>query len=253
VIGLRRNCEHLDAWSPISTVGKLVGFARPNYVLQKDRRYHPLWKQYDKLRREEEKVDSIWAWGRRLWAEFVRCIVTSYLLSDEARDICPWQLEGDLSAYMTTEHQVGGFIPALSVSSRWLHRNGKSRLIIVHPTHAHLCPGLEEILPRLGAELAIVIYPAEGPWRPKSLLCLYSVLSLQTESSQRAAMIASLHATLPELTVRGLLLRGECQGEAKPDNPRFGRLDYLAASAGSKFWFHEFPDLLTILLEELIP
>ena len=43
VIDLRRNCERLEVCSPLSKVGGLVGVPRPNYVLQKDRRYHPLW------------------------------------------------------------------------------------------------------------------------------------------------------------------------------------------------------------------
>lgn len=261
VVDLRRNCERLDAWSPLAAVGKLVGVARPNYVLQKDRRYHPLWIQYDKLRREEESVDNIWAWGRRLWAEFIRGVVTSFLLSDEARGVCAWRPEGELKAYLRAEHQVGGFIPALSVSSRWVHRDGGTRMFLVHPAHAHLCPGLEELLPRLGVELALVVYPADGSLRPEALLCIYSVLSLQTDAKQRQSMAVSLQSTLdqvalqnPELNVRGLLLRGEWLSENKPENPRYGRMDYLAAPAGGSFWFDledGFPCLLTILLEEL--
>jgi len=56
------------------------------------------------------------------------------------------------------------------------------------------------------------------------------------------------------LNVRGLLLRGEWQHDKQPENPRYGRVDYLAASAGDKFWFdlkNGFPYLLRILLEEL--
>ena len=258
VVDLRRNCERLDACSPLSVVGRLVGVARPNYVLQKDRRYHPLWIQYDKLRREEDAVDNIWAWGRGLWAEFVRGVVTSFLHSDEARGFCAWRPEGELKAYLKAEHQAGSFIQALSVSSRWVHRDVKARMFLVHPAHAHLCPGLEELLPRLGAELALVVYPADGSLRPIALLCIYSVLSLQTDGKQRRAMAVSLQSTLdqvalrtPGLNVRGLLLRGEWLSENKPENARYGRVDYLAAPAGGKFWFHEFSDRLAILLEEL--
>lgn len=131
-------------------------------------------------------------------------------------------------------------------------------MFLVHPTHAHLCPGLEELLPRLGAELALVVYPADGSLRPMAILCIYSVLSLQTTAPQREAMPASLQSTLeqvaqqnPGLNLRGLLLRGEWQGGHKPENPRYGRVDYLSAPAGGEFWFHDFPDLLAILLEEL--
>ena len=258
VVDLRRNCERLDACSPLSATGRLVGEARPNYVLQKDRRYHPLWEQYDNLRREEKAVDNIWAWGRRLWAEFVRGVVTSFLLSDEAQVACGWRSDGTLKAYIKAEHQAGCFIPGMSISSRWGRRNGKSQMFLVHPAHAHLCPGLDAFLPRLGMELALVVYPTEGSMRPEALLCIYSVLSLKTDAKQRVGMAVSLQSTLdlvaqqvPGLNVRGLLLRGERLGENKPENTRYGRVDYLAAPAGGKFWFHDFPGLLAILLEDL--
>ena len=258
VVDLRSTCERLEVWSPLSGVGRLVGVPRPNYVLQKDRRYHPLWLQYDKLRHEEQAVDNIWSWGRRLWAEFIRGVVISFLLSDEARNICGWQPDGELGGYLRTEPHAGNFIPALSISNRWIRRDGRAQMLVVHPAHAHLCPGLEELLPRLGAELALVVYPAIGPLKPEALLCIFSVLSLGTDAKQRVGMADSLRSSLdqvareaPSLNVRGLLLRGEWPGDKKPENPRYGLVDYLTAPAGGPFWFHDFPDLLTVLLEEL--
>ena len=131
-------------------------------------------------------------------------------------------------------------------------------MFLVHPAHAHLCPGLEELLPRLGVELALVVYPATGPLKPEALLCIFSVLSLGTDTKQRDEMAVSLQSSLdqvaheaPSLKVSGLLLRGEWLDDTRPKNPRYGRLDYLAAPAGGPFWFHDFPDLLNILLEEL--
>jgi hypothetical protein len=131
-------------------------------------------------------------------------------------------------------------------------------MFLVHPAHVHLCPGLEELLPRLGVELALVVYPATGPLKPEALLCIFSVLSLGTDTKQRDEMAVSLQSSLdqvaheaPSLKVRGLLLRGEWLDDTRPKNPRYGRLDYLAAQAGGPFWFHDFPDLLNILLEEL--
>jgi hypothetical protein len=97
--------------------------------------------------------------------------------------------------------------------------------------------------------------------KPEALLCIFSVLSLATDAKQRDAMAVSLRSSLdqvaeqtPGLNVRALLLRGEWQRDKRPENPRYGRVDYLAAPAGSPFWFDledGFPYLLTILLEEL--
>jgi len=125
----------------------------------------------------------------------------------------------------------------------------------------HLCPGLEELLPRLGVEFALVVYPSDGSLRPKALLCIYSVLSLQTDAKQREAMAISLQSTLdqvakqtPGLNLRGLLLRGEWMADKRRENPRYGRVDYLAEPAGSSFWFDSekgFPYFLAILLKEL--
>ena len=55
----------------------------------------------------------------------------------------------------------------------------------------------------------------------------------------------------PAMNVRGLLLRGDWSDDRPPETPRFGRLDCLVASAGGRFWFHEFSELLAVLLEEL--
>jgi hypothetical protein len=260
VVGLRQACERFEVGSPISAVGPLVGMVRPNYVLQKDRRYHPLWVQYDKLRREEEAVDNIWAWGRRLWAEFVRGVVIAFLCSKDGPGSCGWLPDGDVLAYLRTEHRDDGcFTPALSVSSRWARRGGKTRMFVVHPAHAYLCPGLEELLPRLGAELSLVVYP-DGNWPqpPRALLSVHSVLSLETSEKEREALVISLKSTLdrvaqvhPGINVRGVLLRGEWNSDEAREPLRIGRLDYLAAAAGEPFWFDLFPVRLAKLLEEL--
>ena len=259
VVRLRQTCERLDTASPIATVGRLVGVARPNYVLQKDRRYHPLWVQYDKLRREEAEIDNVWVWGRRLWAEFIRGVVTSYMYSAEGRNNTGWQHDGDVAAYLRAEHLSGSFAPALSVSSRWRHRNGHSRMFLIHPEHSHLCPALEELLPRLGADLTLVVYPPdEEATRPKALLSIYSIMSLQTDMQQREGVAVNLSVALdqlakdnPTINIHGLLLRGDWAKDSLPKTPRLGRLDCLTAPAGGRFWFHEFPQLLSVLLEEI--
>lgn len=259
VVDLRHSCERFDACSPISAAGQLVGVARPNYVLQKDRRYHPLWVQYDRLRREEDAVDNIWPWSRILWAEFVRGVVLSFLRSDEAHTLCGWRPDDRLAAYLRTEHISGRFMPALSASSRLVHRDGQSQMFVVHPAHAHLCPGLNDLLPRLGADFALAVYPSGNEhFCPRALLCIYSVLSLQTNAEQRHAMVTSLQTTLenvslqnPGLNVRALLLRGEWPGDRPSHSVQRGRLDYLVAPAGAPFWFEEFPEMLAVLLEEI--
>lgn len=53
----------------IGSVGQLVGSPEPNYVLLYDQRYRELWFWYQKLRRQQIEVDSVWQWRHRVWAE----------------------------------------------------------------------------------------------------------------------------------------------------------------------------------------
>jgi len=262
VVDLRRNCERWDAASPISLASKLVGLPKSNYVLEKDRRYHALWNQYQLLRKEEDMVDKVWPWARRLWADFVRSLFVGFLSAQSTSAAASWHLVGTLPAYVRAEHSSGSFVPALSISSRWKHATADEELWIVHGAHAHLCPGLHTTLPRLGADLVIACFaPKRAGETPTGLLTIHSLLSLDTTSETRDAAVESLAATLDVVAklhseirhVKGLLLRGEYLSEAKPFSRQKGRLDYLSAPAGGAYWFTEFRDNLSVLLEELRP
>ena len=260
VVDLRRNCDRWDASAPISAASKLVGLPKSNYVLEKDRRYHALWNQYQLLRREEEMVDKVWPWARRLWADFVRSLFAGFLSDQSASSAAEWRLVGMLPAYVRTEHYAGTFVPGLSISSRWKHATADEELWIIHGAHAHLCPGLQTTLPRLGADLVIACFaPKRAGQSPIGLLTIHSILSLETTPETRDTAVESLAATLdfvaklhPEVTnIKGLLLRGESFTEAKPFSRKKGRLDYLSAPVGGEYWFTEFPENVSVLLEEL--
>jgi Domain of unknown function (DUF2357) len=262
VVDLRRNCERWDAASPISLASKLVGLPKSNYVLEKDRRYHALWNQYQLLRKEEDMVDKVWPWARRLWADFVRSLFVGFLSAQSTSAAASWHLVGTLPAYVRAEHSSGSFVPALSISSRWKHATADEELWIVHGAHAHLCPGLQTTLPRLGADLVIACFaPKRAGETPTGLLTIHSLLSLDTTSETRDAAVESLAATLDVVAklhseirhVKGLLLRGESLSEAKPLSRQKGRLDYLSAPVGCGYWFTEFPTEVSKLLEKLRP
>jgi hypothetical protein len=262
VVDLWRNCKRWDASAPISAASKLVGLPKSNYVLEKDRRYHALWNQYQLLRREEDMVDKIWPWARRLWADFVRSLFVGFLSAQSTSAGASWHLVGTLPAYVRPEHSFGTFVPALSISSRWKHATADEELWIIHGAHAHLCPGLQTTLPRLGADLVIACFaPKRAGQTPTGLLTIHSILSLETTPETRNTAVESLAATLDVVAklhseishVKGLLLRGEYLFEAKPFSRQKGRLDYLSAPAGGGYWFTEFPVNVSVLLEELRP
>jgi hypothetical protein len=263
VWGLRQTCERLAEVSAIASAGKLVGPARPNYVLQKDRRYHPLWVQYDRLRREDGAIDSVWPTVRFLWADFVRAVVVSYLCRSSDSGDAKWNLGSLLTAYLRSEHRDGLFIPPISVSSRWNHISRRLRLFVVHPAHAHLCPGLERALPRLGMDLALVVYgPNDGSGdKPIGLLSLHTVMSLQSTAGERRTMEESLSRSLDRfseetggINVTGLLLRADqALEDQEGEMPKIGRLYSWTAPPGGAWWFDDegFTFWLEMLLEEL--
>ncbi len=260
VAELRRNCGRFDSFAPIASAARLVGAPRANYVLQKDRRYHNLWVQYDKLRKEEVAIDSIWPWGRRLWADFVRGLFVGFLSAQAAEKSARWKLLGSLPAYVRAEHDFGSFIPPLAVSSRWKHCESDEELWVIHGADAHLCPGLHLTLPRIGADLAIACFdPKRGYREPVGLLTIHSVLSLNTTRETRETVVDSLATALDVVAhthpgiarVNGILLRGEYMPEMKSESRHVRRLDYLSAGAGGDYWFKDFPELVSVLLEEL--
>jgi hypothetical protein len=50
-------------------VRQLSGIALPNYVLQFDARYRPMWDYYLRLVRQQNAEDEAWRWRRRVWTE----------------------------------------------------------------------------------------------------------------------------------------------------------------------------------------
>ncbi len=66
-----RLCDRLIRHSKIAKVGKLVGIAQPNYVLQHEPRYTVLWDAYQRLIRHEKVTQNSWIWRDRLWNEWI--------------------------------------------------------------------------------------------------------------------------------------------------------------------------------------
>ncbi|MBI9109948.1 DUF2357 domain-containing protein [Maridesulfovibrio ferrireducens] len=72
VLKTREQLENVAAPPP--------GFS-PNYALQNDSRYRLIWKQYQRLIRQEDEEDRIWDWQSRLWSDIVRVLVNTRLHS----------------------------------------------------------------------------------------------------------------------------------------------------------------------------
>lgn len=217
----RIHCQYLARHTPISEAGALTGMATANYVLQKDPRYSPLWKIYQKLLREQTAVDEIWPWSRRLWAECVRTMVAAFLLGEDGAAETGFRPQHEIPVYLRREQATGTFCVPLSFSAALADEERALVLHMVHPHHAHLYPALQPLLSNLGADGILVILNARGrnP-SPRLLVPIYAFL--QTGLAQDvllhglAPSMAAASASLGGVPVRPLLYLGDAVAENAP-------------------------------------
>jgi hypothetical protein len=77
VTGFQRLCDKLLHEPPFSDVTPLkVPCRTPNYALQQNVRYIQVWREYQRLLRQEDVLDQTWRWQRRTWADLVRLWIT---------------------------------------------------------------------------------------------------------------------------------------------------------------------------------
>ena len=88
----------------ISTEG-LVHPIRPNYPLQLDRRYHEVYRTYQRLRQDEKVYDDAWEWQRVIWACTTRLVFYSLLQN-----------------ILTTQYTSFVYLKKEGIQGRWLNR-----------------------------------------------------------------------------------------------------------------------------------
>ena len=114
VRGFRRRLARLFAQSMIATVAPLVGIATPNYVLQYDTRYRKIWRDYQRLVRQQLAEDTAWRWRHRMWAE--ACMLGA-VASMNRRDPSSTAARGEL--WLHGEQTHGRLVDARSASGGW--------------------------------------------------------------------------------------------------------------------------------------
>jgi len=73
VNSFQRLCDELLHEQPFGDVTPLKTPCRtPNYALQQNVRYIHVWREYQRLLRQEDVLDQTWRWQRRTWADLVR-------------------------------------------------------------------------------------------------------------------------------------------------------------------------------------
>ena len=76
-------CTELIADNNLLDVASLRSRVGPNYVLQNDVRYRDVWRNYQRLLRQEDEEDRSWDWQPRTWADIARLLIGAALSNME--------------------------------------------------------------------------------------------------------------------------------------------------------------------------
>lgn len=199
VRGFERQLRRWSTNSPIASVGGLVGVPAPNYVLQHDERYAPLWRAYVALLRQQNLLDSAWRWRHRVWSEtVVLACLTALLPPDHPPDV-----RSDVLLH--AEHVSGRFIdPETVVGSQAWAPDVRLDFVLGPDQAQHYTGGVLASLVRLAPDLILVLR-REGLPRPARVVAIWGLLDFQLQSNLEA-WLRGLDQELPGIAHHGLLV-----------------------------------------------
>jgi len=193
--------------TPLADVHPLVGVPTPNYVLQHDARYRPLWDVYLKLVRQQKEQDEAWRWRHRIWAEHLTLGVMASLEMGDSGMSPP---NADL--FIRAEQVCGKFLDPSGVPASWrLAGKEVAQAIDLVPgdsISAH--PGIPASLAALGADLLLIRRPLFST-QPLSILLIWAVLDfdiVRDGLQERTASISlALRTATAPCAMHGLLVQ----------------------------------------------
>ena len=227
----RRELMELLVRSAIAEAGLLVGVATPNYVLQHDPRYRPIWKVYEKLRRHQKEQDDVWRWRHRVWAEHTGLALAACLQEMAGMSL----LEGDL--LIRAEHEAGEYLdPRSAFASSRVGEGTRARFVdIVKRLQLHMhsmipgalrpmCPdfvivkrtGLGRSAERLLCVWAILDPELSGPHLTRRLNDLSDRLSAVSGRAALRAIVVQPELDSCEEAAEGIVERDDCRGLRVP-------------------------------------
>lgn len=185
----KRQLDHLWRVSPLRNVTPLAGIPHPNYVLQRDPRYRPLWKAYVMLLKQNLQRNQAWRWRHRVWQEATTLAVLAAL-----GNIAPYSGAMRSSTLIRTEQEAGRFIDPRTAFGRCEIYRGLDAVDgidpgwRVHVVEQHqfaayrACTPFPEQLAQLAPDLAVVIYDGERPDKPaKRILAFWSLFDFDLD------------------------------------------------------------------------
>ena len=184
VTEFKRILDRIWAQSPLRKIAPLVGIPHPNYVLQRDPRYRPLWKAYVMLLKQNLQRHEAWRWRHRLWAEAVSIAMLASL-----SQLAPGSAATRSSVLLRTEQQAGRFIDDRTSLGRWELNIGEANAEGLAPgrrvhyvdqsqfaEYRTACPSFPDQLAKLCPDFALVSYDSDRPDKPpRRILAVWTV------------------------------------------------------------------------------
>lgn len=190
----RRELQGYLERSPLAGVSPLVGLARPNYVIQRDQRYRPLWDVYLQLVRQQKQEDDAWRWRNRVWAEHIGVFVLASL----RRMTADFPDEADV--LLRSEQVHGRFIDVFSAPPGILVECSGSASVVDFVTSGQLDahPLIPDKLKRLCPDHVLIrreLYSS----RILAVLAVWSLLDYGIDESVLSPRVHSLaHELVPQ-------------------------------------------------------
>lgn len=196
VMAFRRLLRKLFRESQIGTVRPLVGIAQPNYVLQHDPRYTPLWESYLKLVQQQMLEDNVWRWRHRLWSENCGLALLSALAGMSGPS------PGSRSDILLhAEQNAGRFVDPESYIAGW-HLSGSAQgeqIELVQQSQFDQHPLITVPLRNLGPDYVLV---RRGFSRTIHLAAVFTSLDFSLNQDRTTSQLTSLHKIFPTDTLK---------------------------------------------------
>ncbi len=214
-----RLLDRLWAQSPLKTLTPIAGVPQPNYVLQQDPRYRPLWRAYVMLLKQGLQRTAAWRWRHRAWAEAV-----SFAMLAALQRVSPRSPAAQSSVLLRGDQDAGRFLDPRTVIGRFDAYLGAGEADSPAPSRrahfveqhqfteyrsAHLFP---EQLAHLCPDAVLVSYDGDRPDKPaRRILAVWTMFDFDLEDDQLAERCKQIDGAIrmirTQSEIQGLLVQ----------------------------------------------
>lgn len=217
--------QRLWAGNPLQKVKPLVGIPHPNYVLQHDPRYQPIWRAYIMLLKQNLQRHQAWRWRHRMFAESSCLAMLSALGA-----VQPVAAAMNSNVLVRSDSRNGRFVDDRTAIGRWevrpkgfedaspddvdlLLTGRRVHFVMQHQFEAYRAGAmLPEGLGYLCPDAAIITYDAQRPDKPpKRILGLWTMFDFDLDGDRLADRCADLDNRLRMIRcnteLRGVLIQ----------------------------------------------